>query len=339
MDISLQFFANRDVVEHTAEYALLLRTARFADEHDFTAIWLPERHFHQFGGAYPNPALAAAALATTTTNIRLRAGSIVLPLHDPLSIVEDWSFVDNISQGRVDVALASGWNPNDFVLAPDRFGSRKQHLEDQLAQLRALWAGRSVSRVNGVGDRIEVSTYPPPYQRELNLWLTCASDPAGFAEAGRNGLNVLTSLLRMNTAALRKGISSYRSARSDAGLDPAGGTVTVMLHTFVGETDESVRAIIRDPFRAYLRSSLDLWRAELKAPPQIPDDRVIDHAFERYFQTAALFGSVDRCVSFLAQLADWGIDEVSCLIDFGVDDEVTYESLRYLDKVRCEVRT
>jgi hypothetical protein len=60
-------------------------------------VWLPERHFHPLGGAYPNPALAAAALAVRTRRIRLRAGSVVLPLQDPVTIAEDWSFVDNLS--------------------------------------------------------------------------------------------------------------------------------------------------------------------------------------------------------------------------------------------------
>lgn len=338
MDMSLHYFANRAVVPHTKEYDLLLKSAQFADEHEFTAVWLPERHFHPFGGAYPNPALAAAALAMRTKNIRLRAGSVVLPLHDPLLVVEDWSFVDNLSHGRVDLALAPGWNPDDFVLVPERFEARRDHLSRQLAELRALWAGRSVIRINGLADQVEVSAYPPPYQRQLNLWLTCASNPSGFAEAGRGGLNVLTSLLRMNTAGLRKGIAAYRTARSDAGLDPATGTVTVMLHAFVGESDDGVQETIGKPFRAYLRSSLDLWRAELQAPSHLSDERVIDHAFERYFRTAALFGSVDRCVSFASQLAGWGVDEVTCLIDFGVDDAVVYDSLRYLDQVRREVQ-
>jgi alkanesulfonate monooxygenase SsuD/methylene tetrahydromethanopterin reductase-like flavin-dependent oxidoreductase (luciferase family) len=36
---------------------------------------MPERHFHPFGGIYPNPSVAAAALATITEHVRLRAGT------------------------------------------------------------------------------------------------------------------------------------------------------------------------------------------------------------------------------------------------------------------------
>ena len=36
-------------------YRLLLDSARFADRNGFEAVWTPERHFHAFGGAYPEP--------------------------------------------------------------------------------------------------------------------------------------------------------------------------------------------------------------------------------------------------------------------------------------------
>src|SRR5205085_2841598 len=76
-------------------YRLLLEGARFADTHDFTAVWTPERHFHEFGGLYPNPAVTTAALATSAQRVQLRAGSIVLPLHNPLRVAEDWAVIDH----------------------------------------------------------------------------------------------------------------------------------------------------------------------------------------------------------------------------------------------------
>jgi len=120
MKFSLIFFSNSYPQEAGGAYAVISEMARYGDRHGFEAVWIPERHFHTMGGIYPNPAVIAAYLASITTNIRLRAGSTVVPLHHPASIVESWSVVDNLSNGRVDLALASGWNVNDFVLAPDK---------------------------------------------------------------------------------------------------------------------------------------------------------------------------------------------------------------------------
>mgnify|MGYP002653396137 CR=1 FL=1 len=44
-----------------------LHGARFADQNGFTALWTPERHFHAFGGPYPNPSVTGAAAAAVTT--------------------------------------------------------------------------------------------------------------------------------------------------------------------------------------------------------------------------------------------------------------------------------
>src|SRR5690606_7202103 len=118
MDFSLFYFAAEEAKVGAAKYRLLLEGTKYADNHGFAGIWIPERHFHSFGDQFPNPSVAAAAIAATTKNIRIRSGSVVLPLHDPIRVAEEWSMVDNLSDGRVELSLASGWHPNDFVFFP-----------------------------------------------------------------------------------------------------------------------------------------------------------------------------------------------------------------------------
>jgi natural product biosynthesis luciferase-like monooxygenase protein len=334
IDFSLLYFANREATDPPKEYDVLLETAKFADVNGFTALLVPERHFHPFGGAYPNPALAAAAIAVSTHRIRLRSGSVVLPLHDPIAIVEDWSFVDNLSRGRVDLALATGWIANDFVLAPDRYADRRRYVLDNISVIRDLWSGKPVTRRNGNGEDIEVLTYPRPAQPELNLWLTCASNPASFEEAGARGLNVLTALLFQRIEELDPKIQAYRKAREMNGLDPATGTVTLMVHTFVGETDEAVRREVRQPFLNYLESSVDLWKHQWQHLNASDRSRLAEFAFERYFRTSALFGSVEKCSAFVEKLVDVGVNEVASLIDFGVPERTVLDALPYLDQIR-----
>ncbi len=138
---SLFYFA---AGEDTASdgYRLLLDSARFADRHGFEAVWTPERHFHAFGGAYPNPSVTSAALAAITTNVGIRAGSVVLPLHSPVRVAEEWAVVDNISRGRVAISFAAGWQPNDFVLNPSAYATAKQDLPKLDRSGPAALAGR-----------------------------------------------------------------------------------------------------------------------------------------------------------------------------------------------------
>ena len=106
--LSMIFFADASDRAVNDQYALAKDLAQFADQHGFEAVWLPERHFHSFGGAYPNPAVMASVLAQLTSRVRIRAGSVVLPLHHPLEVVEQWGMIDNMSGGRVDLGFASG---------------------------------------------------------------------------------------------------------------------------------------------------------------------------------------------------------------------------------------
>jgi alkanesulfonate monooxygenase SsuD/methylene tetrahydromethanopterin reductase-like flavin-dependent oxidoreductase (luciferase family) len=67
----------------------------------------------------------ADALAMVTKRIGLRAGSVVLPLHHPARVAEEWAVVDNLSGGRVAVSFASGWHSDDFVFAPENYADRR----------------------------------------------------------------------------------------------------------------------------------------------------------------------------------------------------------------------
>lgn len=336
VDFSLFYFA-ADSGESKGKdlYRLLLDGARFADTNGFRAVWVPERHFHAFGGAYPNPSVLAGAVAASTDRVEIRAGSVVLPLQDPLRVAEEWAVVDNLSDGRVGLSFASGWQPDDFVLAPDGYTTRKESLWDDIDVVRRLWAGESVSRRNGVGSDIDVRTLPRPVQAELPMWATAAGSDETFRRAGATGVNLLTHLLGQNVQELARKIGIYRAARAGAGHDE--GVVTLMLHTFVHPDAEVVREVVREPFKAYLRSSIDLMQGlarSLGLDPVRDREVIVDHAFERYSSTSALFGTPESCADLVRALAGAGVDEIACLIDFGVPDDLVLDALGNIAAVR-----
>src|SRR5579871_4605931 len=224
VDFSLFYFASDESASGAEKYRLLLEGAKFADDHHFAAIWTPERHFHAFGGLYPNPSVTGAALAAITRRVQIRAGSVVLPLHDPLRVAEEWSVVDNLSGGRVAISFASGWNANDFVLSPDHFYDRKNRMLQGIDNVRALWRGGALSRTNGSNERVMVEIFPKPVQAELPVWLTAAGSVDTFRIAGEMGANVLTHLLGQDLKELAEKIACYRLAYTQAG-HPGRGKV------------------------------------------------------------------------------------------------------------------
>src|SRR5438045_2411537 len=127
MEFGVMFFSSQPE-RREEKYKLVLEAARRADAAGFAAVWTPERHFHEFGGIFPNPAVTSAALAMITRHVQLRAGSLVSPLHDVVRIAEEWSVVDNLSGGRAAVSYGSGWNADDFVFHPERYETRQAHM-------------------------------------------------------------------------------------------------------------------------------------------------------------------------------------------------------------------
>jgi natural product biosynthesis luciferase-like monooxygenase protein len=355
-EFSLFYFASGEDGQQQDKYRLLLEGARFADERGFHAVWTPERHFHAFGGLYPNPSVTGAALAAITSRVRIRAGSVVLPLHHPIRVAEEWALVDNLSGGRVDISFASGWQPNDFALAPQNYADRKRLMVEGIEVVRRLWRGESVAFSGPNGKSVDVRTLPRPRQPELPVWITTAGSADTYRAAGEAGANVLTHLLGQSVDDVAAMIRVYRDARKQAG-HAGPGRVTLMLHTFVGDDEQVVRETVRKPMTEYLRSSISLikgftgaWSAgRSTGESRVAGDEfdqlspgdmesLLDFAFERYFETSGLFGTPARCLELVDRLRQAGVDEIACLIDFGVPTDEVLSQLNDLDAVREQVQ-
>jgi natural product biosynthesis luciferase-like monooxygenase protein len=335
------------------KYRLLLESARFADTHGFNSVWTPERHFEAFGGLFPNPSVTCAALATITSNVQLRAGSCVVPLHSPIRVAEEWAVVDNLSNGRVGMSVASGWAPPDFAIRPESFANAKQVMFESTEIIKRLWRGETVTFPGPKGE-VKVRTLPRPIQKELPIWVTTAGNIDTYIQAGKSGANVLTHLLGQSIEEVADKIIAYRKARTEAG-HTGRGTVTVMLHTLVGPDAEMVEEIVRQPMKDYLKSAVFLVKAAAWQFPTFKKmsedqgktldeffssiseqdmDDLLEFAFLRYFRTSGLFGTPEQCLDMVRRVAGADADEIACLIDFGIKTEIVLQHLPWLDQLR-----
>ena len=71
-------------------------------------------------------------------------------------MAEEWALVDNLSGGRVGIAVHSGGETS----------------LDQVETVRRLWRGEASRVPDGEGRPIEIRILPRPIQRELPLWST-----------------------------------------------------------------------------------------------------------------------------------------------------------------------
>jgi natural product biosynthesis luciferase-like monooxygenase protein len=334
---SIFFFSADGTTSEQDRYKLLIESARFADRNGFNAIWTPERHFQTFGGLYPNPAVLSSALAMITEHVQIRAGSLVLPLHSPVRVAEDWALVDNLSRGRVGISFATGWHEHDYVIAPQNYEDRREQMFRDITVVRRLWAGEEVELPGVGGKKTAVKTLPRPIQPQLPFWVTVSSQRT-WQRAGEIGANVLTAMGGLSLEALSQCISIYRKARLENGHDPRKGIVSLMLHTYLGTDNDEIRAKVREPLKNYLQSYLDQFRPMMAQGVTDGSSRemqdLLELAFENYFQNASLLGTPEKCADMIRKISDAGVHEAACLVDFGIDFESTMQSLAHLADLR-----
>lgn len=311
-------------------YAPVLDAIRAADRSDLTFVSVPERHFHEFGGLFPNPVPLAAAIAAVTERVEIRAGSLLLPLHHPIRVVEDWSMIDCLSGGRVALAFGSGWNVDDFVFSPESFASRRISLADQVELVRKLWRVGSGRFSNGAGVEVEVRLFPRPVQPELPTWITSSGSMETFKLAGSIGANVLTHTENFDLQDLSRAIDVYRNSRVLNGFPPEKGIVTLMQHTLVhplkSTKEEAVQALER-----YIAGALALESVALQHGGEMSGNKrasttsstiatvqakLAQRSARKYGDQLGLIGDIDHCVQHIQRLREIGVNEIACLVDF-----------------------
>jgi hypothetical protein len=189
--------------------------------------------------------------------------------------------------------------------------------------------------------------------KELPIWVTTAGNPDTWREAGEIGANVLTHLLGQSIDEVGDKIKLYHQALRDAGRDPADHTVTLMLHSYLASDRDQAREVARGPMKDYLRSAAGLIKQfawafpAFKKPKGVSNpmqldlgilseeelEAILDFAFERYFNDSGLFGTVEDALDRVEQLKRIGVDEIACLIDYGIERQKVLDGLRPIAEV------
>ena len=174
---------------HARLYEEMLEDACWAEELGFDSIWLTEHHFW-YDGYCPSLLEAAAAMAAVTSKIKIGAGVILIALHDPLRVAEGAAVVDNISGGRFQLGVASGYREVEF----DGFGvsarERGARVNESLDVMERAWRDEALCYSGRFYRYQDIPVTPKPVQRPIPIWLGGMA-PAVQRRAGRRGYNIM----------------------------------------------------------------------------------------------------------------------------------------------------
>ncbi|MGH9763253.1 MAG: MupA/Atu3671 family FMN-dependent luciferase-like monooxygenase, partial [Blastocatellia bacterium] len=248
--------------------------------------------------------------------------------------------MDNLSDGRVGVSFASGYRPDDFVFSPESYENRRDLVISGIEMIHRLWSGATVKAPAGSGSIADVKLFPMPMQPALPTWLTSNSLDTCM-KAGERGFGLLTNLQDQTLEEMARKVTLYREALSRNGHGK--GHVTVLLHTYVATDLASAEEFARPALYKYLRTFFSLLRNVIESQGRNLDfdsltptemNYLLSTAYERYVASSSLIGTVSSCQPMVDRLIEVGVDEIGCLVDFGIPGEQVLQSLRQLNSLR-----
>ena len=229
----------------------LMEEVRLADELGLDVFAIGEHHREDF--LISSPAVALAAAAVITEQIRLSSAVTVLSSEDPVRVFQQFAEIDLLSGGRAEIMAGRGSFIESFPLFgydledyDDLFAEKLDLLLELREKTRVTWSGRHRAALNDAG------VWPRPVQDPLPVWVAVGGSPESVVRAGSWGLPLTLAIIGGQPERFVPLIDLYREAATTAGQDPEQTKVAINTHAFVGATSEQADAAFAAPYLAMM---------------------------------------------------------------------------------------
>src|SRR5689334_3933573 len=217
----------------------LLEEAELADQLGLDVFAVGEHHRPDF--AVSSPAVALAAIAARTEQIRLSSAVTVLSSDDPVRVFQQFAELDLISGGRAEIMAGRGSFIESFPLFgydlddyDELFAEKLELLLKIRDDVHVTWSGRHRAPLDDAG------VWPRPAQDPLPVWVAVGGSPQSVVRAGVLGLPLTVAIIGGQPERFKPLIELYREAAREAGHGDL--PVAINTHAFVGDDEANFRA-------------------------------------------------------------------------------------------------
>ena len=141
---------NKTGMSAAQRYGLLWRELALADELGFEYGFSVEHHFCPEESWMPCPTVYCTGAAAVTKQMRIGPMGYIVPLYDPIRIVEEAAVLDNVLDGRLELGLVSGIVPSHFSHYRDAdFQNRRSVSREAISLLKAAFVSEETFSFEG----------------------------------------------------------------------------------------------------------------------------------------------------------------------------------------------
>ena len=243
-------------------YEERLQFLEAADTAGFFCYHLAEHHATPLGMA-PSPALFLTAAAQRTKNIRLGPLVYLLPLYDPLRLIEEVCMLDQLSGGRLELGVGRGVSPYELGHFGVDASATRPIFDEALA---VLVAGMTNERLTFEGNNYRYDDVPmelqPLQQPYPPLWYP-THVPESVEYVAKHGYNFVglgpAGHVRQLVDAYWETWEAHKHEPGRLNGHVAEPKVGVLRQLFVAETDEEALAATQSAHKDWYHSIMKLW--------------------------------------------------------------------------------
>jgi alkanesulfonate monooxygenase SsuD/methylene tetrahydromethanopterin reductase-like flavin-dependent oxidoreductase (luciferase family) len=214
---------------------VLVEWCRAADAGPFESLSCGER----INGPAADMRVLLAAAAVLTERVRIVPSLYVLPMHSTVRAAKEIATLDVLAEGRVTLTVGVGGRPKDYRAVGASFEHRHQRMDDQVAEMKRLWAG--VPPFDGA-DPIG----PTPVQVGGPPILIGAMGPKAIARGARWADGIYAFSLNGMQSEMERMLTTARAAWKDAGRAEAPYQAGGFWYSLADDAETKLREYVVD---------------------------------------------------------------------------------------------
>ena len=282
------YFCNTTNWKHKP-YNQLLDEAReisiFCDENNWDSIWFTEHHFNHEGmESCTNPLMMGTDIAARTKKIKIGQACNVITFHNPIRLAEDIAFLDQLSEGRVEVGIGRGVYGREAINMNKEADLKDQAknfrlFEETLSIMKKAWTEKFFNHQGefytypapnfkwqhdmsppseefldmNTSEVKKISIVPKPFQKPHPAIWQVVDSPSSIEWAAANGINTIMWIPTVK--ALKKRFQIYQEAKSKAESRdvPLGEGICLVRDMFIADTMEEAEKLAGEHIVNYMR--------------------------------------------------------------------------------------